>query len=315
MGSTGDDLSSPEFTSSDLGSACQLLRLTKKLFPVEDLTYCTNCVLGKGALGAVYSGKLRLADGTTQRVAVKQHYYLPPEKSCVTAAETEALVVRDAVACMRIGARIGSHPNVVELVGAVLYSHGRPVLVYNFIDGINLDDRIEVRTAAFHIQGTLVLTLIVLVVFVCASFKILLLARQGKLASKKKWKPKLSLALTWAEQLFAALDWLHSSKLPVIHRDVKPANILLSGPQLAHLKLIDFDLARFLTVDQDGSVQREDDEEEACKLMELEGRDMTGRIGTYRYMAPEIWQGEKDYGSRVDVYSATLVRCRLCSAM
>ena len=29
-------------------------------------------------------------------------------------------------------------------------------------------------------------------------------------------------------------------------------------------------------------------------------------IGTYRYMAPEIFSGEKDYGYPVDVYSSAI---------
>ena len=75
-------------------------------------------------------------------------------------------------------------------------------------------------------------------------------------------------------------------KYNVIHRDIKPENIFVS--RFGDFKLGDFGIAR-----------------------ELE-RTMSGfsKKGTYSYMAPEMYKGEK-YDSRVDIYSLGIVLYRL----
>jgi serine/threonine protein kinase len=49
--------------------------------------------------------------------------------------------------------------------------------------------------------------------------------------------------LRWAEQLCDVLEYLHSQNPPIIFRDMKPGNIMLTRP--GHIKLIDFGIARF----------------------------------------------------------------------
>ena len=75
-------------------------------------------------------------------------------------------------------------------------------------------------------------------------------------------------------------------KLHIIQRDVKPENIFVS--RFGDFKLGDFGIAR-----------------------ELE-RTMSGfsKKGTYSYMAPEMYKGEK-YDSRVDIYSLGIVLYKL----
>ena len=75
-------------------------------------------------------------------------------------------------------------------------------------------------------------------------------------------------------------------KLHIIHRDVKPEYIFVS--RFGDFKLGDFGIAR-----------------------ELE-RTMSGfsKKGTYSYMAPEMYKGEK-YDSRVDIYSLGIVLYKL----
>ena len=48
----------------------------------------------------------------------------------------------------------------------------------------------------------------------------------------------------WGMQLFSALDYLHNQKPPIIHSDIKPANIMLT-PQ-GNICLIDFNISFFL---------------------------------------------------------------------
>ena len=78
----------------------------------------------------------------------------------------------------------------------------------------------------------------------------------------------------------------YCGKLKIIHRDIKPENIFVS--RFGDFKLGDFGIAR-----------------------ELE-RTMSAlsKKGTYSYMAPEMYRGEK-YDSRVDIYSLGIVLYKL----
>jgi serine/threonine-protein kinase len=85
--------------------------------------------------------------------------------------------------------------------------------------------------------------------------------------------------------LARALDTAHSKG--IIHRDVKPANILMAGGR--EPKLSDFGIAKLILDDETTN--------------DLTG---TGRgIGTFKYMAPEQGKGHAD--SRSDIYSLGVV--------
>jgi serine/threonine protein kinase len=86
--------------------------------------------------------------------------------------------------------------------------------------------------------------------------------------------------------LLSALNYLHSCTPHIIHRDVKPANILVDlSPHIASAKLTDFDVSLVVS---DRSAQFYD------------------MVGTRGYMAPEVINKD-GYGSLVDVYSAGCV--------
>jgi len=83
-----------------------------------------------------------------------------------------------------------------------------------------------------------------------------------------------------------ALAYLHNRKPNyIIHRDVKPQNILLTASMKA--KVTDFGISLFRT--EKGSTYR-----------------MTGETGTYRYMAPEVLRSE-NYDHKVDIWSFGMV--------
>jgi len=62
-----------------------------------------------------------------------------------------------------------------------------------------------------------------------------------RLESNKKPFP-LSWVLFWADQLLDALNYLHSHEPPIIHRDIKPQNLKLTGEN--HIVLLDFGLSK-----------------------------------------------------------------------
>jgi Protein kinase domain len=100
------------------------------------------------------------------------------------------------------------------------------------------------------------------------------IAREGRLS------PAQAVALV--AQVGNGLDAIHAAGL--IHRDVKPANVLLSGdPGSEHAYITDFGVARNIATES--------------------GLTQTGRfVGTLDYVAPEQISG-KSIDARVDVYA------------
>jgi len=101
--------------------------------------------------------------------------------------------------------------------------------------------------------------------------------RQAVLAGKLPPDRVLPLILEIGE----ALSYAHGRG--IIHRDVKPANVLLAGDQP---KLTDFDLVR--AFDSTGGTQTQ------------------GYLGTFLYTAPEVLENAKEAGVTADVYSLAM---------
>jgi len=91
--------------------------------------------------------------------------------------------------------------------------------------------------------------------------------------------------VTIALQVCHALAYMHSLAPPVIHRDLKSRNILLT--QAMEAKLTDFGISR-----------------------ERLDRTMTAGVGTSLWMAPEVMMGEK-YDDKADVFSFGVVLSEL----
>ncbi|KAF4550026.1 Serine/threonine-protein kinase ppk33-like protein [Elsinoe fawcettii] len=80
----------------------------------------------------------------------------------------------------------------------------------------------------------------------------------------------------WISELGCALRYIHQQN--VVHRDVKPDNVLLDSE--GHVHLADFNVATDLTP----------------------GKPLTSKSGTLAYLAPEVYRG-KGYGPEVDWWS------------
>ncbi|HEX6107346.1 MAG TPA: serine/threonine-protein kinase [Gemmatimonadales bacterium] len=101
-------------------------------------------------------------------------------------------------------------------------------------------------------------------------------------------------AVRFAREAADALGYAH--RQGVIHRDVKPENILLSE---GHALVADFGIARALT---GGQADRGTGGQEETRLTE------TGMaVGTPTYMSPEQAAGERELDARTDVYALGVV--------
>ena len=90
--------------------------------------------------------------------------------------------------------------------------------------------------------------------------------------------------LAWADQLCDALTYLHTQNPPVVHRDVKPANIKLTPA--GTIKLVDFGLVKLLAPEDERTVTI------------LQGR------GTVQYTPLEQYGSETGHtDARSDIYS------------
>ena len=132
------------------------------------------------------------------------------------------------------------HPNLPQIVDA-FEEEGRHYLVMEFVEGETLEELMEK-------------------------------AAEGIIPEEQ--------ALGWAKQVCDVLDYLHSHDPPVIFRDLKPGNIMVT-PE-GQVKLIDFGVARLFDPSK--------------------GTD-TLKMGTVGYAPPEQYAGQGQTTPRSDVYA------------
>lgn len=98
-------------------------------------------------------------------------------------------------------------------------------------------------------------------------------------------KPELSVVLEWARQITLALGAAHAPKVGVVHRDLKPDNVLITSD--GRVKLVDFGIARFIS-------------DHHAEHTQLTAPGVL--IGTPAYMAPEQCLS-KPVDGRTDLYA------------
>ena len=94
-------------------------------------------------------------------------------------------------------------------------------------------------------------------------------------------------ALEITRQISEALDFSHNQPKQLIHRDVKPGNVLFE--ESGNARLSDFGFAKAITGTRSASLSASG-----------------GMIGTPPYMAPEVWRGQ-DVTPATDIYSLACV--------
>ncbi|MGH2514825.1 MAG: serine/threonine-protein kinase, partial [Ktedonobacterales bacterium] len=125
----------------------------------------------------------------------------------------------------------------------------------------------------------------------------------GSLAAllARQWMLPIPVAIRYAEQVAAALDYAHQHG--IVHRDVKPSNLLLHPD--GRLLLADFGIARLMD-------RSDADAGGASYLPPLAGAGegaltQTGSaMGTPEYMSPEQVRGEA-VGAAADIYALGIV--------
>jgi serine/threonine protein kinase len=93
----------------------------------------------------------------------------------------------------------------------------------------------------------------------------------------------IGLKSAWAFEIARGMAFLHAQNPPILHRDLKCANILLSGDLNA--KITDFGESRTLSGVDENSMTT---------------------VGTPYFMAPEVFSSEdvdRTYSTKVDIYS------------
>jgi len=122
--------------------------------------------------------------------------------------------------------------------------------------------------------------------------------------------------LRYLVELGRGMRYLHDCDPPVIHRDLKPANLLLDASN--SVRISDFGLATLRQAQKQQLPQPHVPTQPPPPAGEDGGGDggdgefldLTGRTGSYRFMAPEVFL-DKPYGRPVDVYSFALIAYNL----
>ncbi|CAD5166812.1 unnamed protein product [Musa acuminata subsp. malaccensis] len=229
------------------------LQLENRQFPYTELKNITNNfakVLGKGGFGTVYHGYLE--DCT--EVAVKMRSQSSSQDTKEFFAEAQSLT------------RV-HHRNLVSLIG---YCKDRDslALVYEYMSQGTLRDHLQVFYLTAH----------------------------GLLHGSATGRNNTAIALSWGQRLHIAVDaaqgleYLHKGcRPPLIHRDVKTANILLS--ERLEAKIADFGLSKTFQ-------------------NEVSTHVSTTVVGTPGYLDPEYYNNYQ-LSEKTDVYSFGVVLLEL----
>lgn len=122
---------------------------------------------------------------------------------------------------------------------------------------------------------------------------------KGNLLSKIP-KLKKTQKISIMKDILRGICYIHNRQpYSLIHRDIKPTNILLTNSKVA--KIADFGLSKFYNYEKINSHQNLQQLNDPTETFEL-----TTEVGTERYMAPEMLS-KKEYDSKIDIYACGIM--------
>jgi len=116
----------------------------------------------------------------------------------------------------------------------------------------------------------------------------------------KPWAANRKIVYRWSLHILRALNFLHNCAQQVIHRDLKPLNILLTENN--DVKVGDFGLSKVTQMRSSPLSPRTSTQSPRDPDSYL----MTGGVGSLRYMAPEVAR-HHCYTEKVDIFSFAFV--------
>ena len=103
--------------------------------------------------------------------------------------------------------------------------------------------------------------------------------------------------------ILKGIDYLHSRKpQSIIHRDIKPQNIILNESKKA--KIGDFGLCKLFNTTLYKTASSDN------LIKNLSSEDLTSNVGTRRYMSPEIIK-QSSYNHKIDIWSLGIMFAEL----
>mmetsp|Transcript_20930 Transcript_20930/g.69872 ORF Transcript_20930/g.69872 Transcript_20930/m.69872 type:complete len:442 (-) Transcript_20930:270-1595(-) len=202
------------------------------------------------------------AMGEVHRVKWRGHDCAAKQMKGKHISNTSSQMYKDILKEIYIMSKIGFHPHIVAFYGVCSGPGGNPVILLELVNGPTLD----------HFLASM----------------------EGMQLHWRKQRPTLA---AWTRGLLKGLAFLHDREPMIMHRDLKPGNLLLAEG-LRTIKIADFGVSRTL------------------KKKDRLQRTLTGMTGTRRYMAPEVYGCKQGvYTEKADIYSCTLVMWEIATGV
>ncbi len=212
--------------------------------------YIIERPLGEGGMGALYLAAQPKAFGRKCVIKEVIDYFDPTDPQ-------EALEARQRFEAEAHTLAQLKHPGIPDMYG-YFSEGGHNYLAMEYIEGNNLAEGLTEEPGAARVSGPFPLP--------------------------------LEEVLRYAIQICEALEHMGRQNPPVVHNDIKPANIIIDENS-GRAVLVDFGTAETRYASQPG---------------DQSGRDQPGLYGTVGYAPPELYQGISEARSDVYALAATL---------